>query len=210
MLSGPAGFAHTCSDELVQHRYMIRPCDGHQSKETPMNALKCIPSLAAAAALAATAIGLTAGLAPASAAPPQSGANLTIITDPANGANYRVTVNGKFSMDEYDAHGFINNLGTGARPGGVDYGITADDPDSNDEMIGLAHQYRVPGPRPGGYLIAQSDGIYFFQEISVPKGDLNEDDGVFDDTDEIYVQVNFVDGDGGIRTAYSNAVSGTF
>lgn len=41
----------------------------------------------------------------------------------------------------------------------------------------------------------------------MPTTNLNEDDAVFDDTDEIDVQVNFVDGDGGIRTAHSNAVN---
>jgi hypothetical protein len=44
----------------------------------------------------------------------------------------------------------------------------------------------------------------------VPKNTLNEDDGVFDDLDEVYAYVRFVDGDGGVRRAYTNPVSGNF
>jgi hypothetical protein len=179
-----------------------------------MNAPKRIP-LVAAAAVAVTAIGLTAGLGTASAAPTQTpGTTLVIIPDHLNGPDYvRVNVKGVFPMNEYDAHGFINNLDTGTLPegGGINYILLADDPDSNDSAIG-AYFYRA-GTQSTGYLTAESDGIHFFQIISVPKGLLNEDDGVIDamdDTDEVYVDARFVDGDGGQRSAYSNVVNGTF
>lgn len=177
-----------------------------------MNATKNIPTLIAAAALAATTVGLTAGLAPASAAPTQTpGTTLVVSPDPQNGEKYRrVNVKGMFPMNEHDAHGFINNLETGAHPGGVDYGVFADDPDSSDRLIGPTYQYRGAGTRSTGYLTAESDGIHFFQIISVPTRLLNEDVGRFDNVDEVYVQVDFVDGDGGIRTAYTNPVRGAF
>jgi hypothetical protein len=44
----------------------------------------------------------------------------------------------------------------------------------------------------------------------VPKCHQDEDDSVFDDTDEVYVEADFVDGDGGVRLAFTNPVSGTF
>jgi len=178
-----------------------------------MTALKNIPSLiGGAAVLAAATIGLTAGLAPASAAPTQTpGTTLAVTPDAANGENYRrVTVKGMFPMNEYDAHGFINNLGTGTLPGGggINYIVLGDDPDSNDHAIGSA--FHRAGTRSTGYLTAKSDGIHFFQIISMPKNHLNEDDGAFDDTDEVYVEARFVDGDGGTRSAFTNPVTGTF
>jgi hypothetical protein len=177
-----------------------------------MNTMKNIGLAAAAAAVAAATTGLTAGLAPASAAPTQTqGTTLSVTPDPANPGYYRLAVKGMFPMNEYDAHGFINNLETGESPGGMDYGIHGDDPDSNDRLLGNMYAYRgAGGTRSTGYLTAESDGIHFFQIISVPKSLLNEDDGVFDDTDEIYVVADFVDGDGGKRTAFTNPVSGTF
>ena len=102
-------------------------------------------------------------------------------------------------MNEYDAHGFINNLATGEHSGGIGYVIVRDEPGSNDRGLGNRHFFFGGGDHPGGYLNAQSNGINFFQIISVPKGLLNEDDGVFDDTDEIYVVADFVDGDSGVR-----------
>lgn len=72
----------------------------------------------------------------------------------------------------------------------------------------IATFYAGAGERSTGYLTAQSDGIQYPQMISVPKSLLNEDDGVFDDTDEVYVQADFIDGAGGKRTQYTNPVSG--
>jgi len=180
-----------------------------------MTAVKNAPSLiGGAAVLAAATIGLTTGLAPASAAPTQTpGVNLNVLQDPANAAQYRAQVRGVFPMNEYDAHGFINNLDTGnGAYGGIGYNIFGDDPDSNDPLLGDHFYYNGPRNEGGGYLIAQPDGISYYQDISVPKYLLDED---FDfdggtETDEIYVEVKFVDGDGGVRKAYTNAVSRVF
>jgi hypothetical protein len=164
-----------------------------------------------AAVLAAAAIGLGPGVAPASAAPAQSpGTNLYVYKDPASSGNYRVTVKGVIPMNEYDAHGFINNINTGERPGGIEYNLIGDD-DSNDHGLDGGHWFPGAGRGPGpGYLVAESDGIHFLREIVVPFNTLNEDDGVFDDGDEVYAYVRFVDADGGVRRLYTNKVSGMF
>lgn len=160
--------------------------------------------------LAAVAIGLTAGAAPATAAPTQNGANLQIYPDPANSANVRITVDGVFRMSEYDAHGFINNINTGAKPGGIVYYYNADDPGQNDVSVTGSRFFPGAGVHDGGYLRAESDGIHYRQEISVPKGELNEDPNYFDDNDEIYVQASFIDGDGVARLQTSNVITSIF
>ena len=53
------------------------------------------------------------------------------------------------------------------------------------------------------------------RQLSVPKSELNEDNDTFwptgDETDEVYVFVRFVQGNGaGPLGAYTNAVSGEF
>jgi hypothetical protein len=49
--------------------------------------------------------------------------------------------------------------------------------------------------------------LNFFRQISVPKDDLDEDDG----TDEVYVKVRFVPGNGaGDLRAYTQPISGGF
>jgi hypothetical protein len=156
-----------------------------------VNTLKNVGSVIGGAAVVAAAIGLTVGLAPASAAPQASpGVSLTLNgLDPANPANWLLRIQGKFPMSEGAAYDRINHLGPG---GGMDYIVYADDPGENDAMIGSPHGYiGSPGPT-GGDLIATPYGIAFFREISVPKSQLNEDDG----TDEIYVKVRFVQGTG--------------
>ena len=162
-----------------------------------------------AAATAAMAIGLAAGTAPASAAPTATaGHTLNIQPYPGNPSAYLVTVKGVFPMDEYSAHGYINNISTGERPGGIEFNIHADDEGGDPRLSGLF----IPGtgPRDNGDLRAQSDGIHYFQTISVPKNLLNEDSGVFDDNDEIFAYVRFVDGDSGVRRAYTNAITALF
>jgi hypothetical protein len=158
-----------------------------------------------APALIGVALGLTAGLAPASAAPqPSPGVTLGVTIDPANPANYVVRVQGKFPMSEGDAYDRLDHLGPG---GGMDYTVYADDPGENDGPIGIPHGFiGRPGP-PGGSVLATPAGLAFFRDISVPKSDLNEDDG----TDEIYVRVRFVSGNGaGDLRANSEAISADF
>jgi hypothetical protein len=156
------------------------------------------------AAMVATAAGLTLGLAPATAAPTQSGANLWVFPDPANSANYRVTVKGMYPMSEYDAHGYINNISNDSTPGYILYIIAGDD--GRTQIIENV-RYDGAGPRDGGYLRAEADGIHFLQEISVPRDYLNEDS---DGADEVFVAARFVDVDQGVRTAYTNVVTGEF
>jgi hypothetical protein len=67
----------------------------------------------------------------------------------------------------------------------MDYVIYADDPVEND-----------------------ASGLQFYREIYVPTDQLNEDDG----TDDVYVRVRFVPGDGagGDLRANMTAISGQF
>jgi hypothetical protein len=172
-----------------------------------VNTMKNVGSLIGGAAVVASAIGLTTGFAaPASAAPQQSpGVHLSkVAVDPANSANYVLKIEGTFPMSEGDAYDRVNHLGPG---GGMDYIIYADDPGENDAMIGSPHGYiGVPGPD-GGWVTASPFGIRFLREISVPKSQLNEDDG----TDEIYVKVRFVQGTGaGDLRANTGSVSWNF
>ena len=107
-------------------------------------------------------------------------------------------------MDEYSAHGYINNLNTGVRPGGIMYTLFGDD--GNRQQLA---QHWFPGADAGGqgYLRAESDGIHYGRELSLRKEIVDEDS---DGTDELFAEAYFVDGDGGARRAYSNVVSGTF
>ena len=67
----------------------------------------------------AASVGLTAGLAPVSAAPQASpGVSLTVRDDPANPANYLVKIEGTFPMSEGDANDRVNHMTPG---GGMDY-----------------------------------------------------------------------------------------
>lgn len=170
-----------------------------------MNRLKYIGTLLGSAAMVAGAVGMTVGAAPASAAPQNSpGVTLAIGDDPANPANYVLMVRGTFPMSEGDARDRLSHLAGG---GGVDYVVYADDPGENDGLIGMPHGYiGAPGPS-GGHLIAVPNGLNFFRQISVPKEDLDEDDG----TDEVYVKVRFVPGNGaGDLGAYTQPISGKF
>jgi hypothetical protein len=179
-----------------------------------VNSFKNIGSMIGSAAVVAAIVGLTAGLAPASAAPQQSpGVTLTIKGDPANPGNSILRIEGTFPMSEGDSHDRVNNMTPG---GGMDYIVHADDPgDDRDYPIGMPHGYiGMPGPD-GGFMTASPFGIRFLREISVPKGELDEDfcfsSGCGDDTDEVYVKVRFVQGNGaGDLAAYTNAISGKF
>jgi hypothetical protein len=175
------------------------------TKENKVNTLKNAGSLVGGAAVVAAAVGLTAGLTPASAAPQQSpGVTLRVFDDPANPARSILRIQGKFPMPESAARDTLNHLAPG---GGMDYVVYADDPGDSDGRIGNPHGFiGTPGPT-GGVLIAVPDGLSFIREISVPKSDLNEDDG----TDEVYVFARFVQGNGaGSLGAYTNPISGEF
>ncbi|QJY49996.1 hypothetical protein [Pseudonocardia broussonetiae] len=171
-----------------------------------------------AAAIAAVTVGLTAGLAtaPASAAPTPSGANLKITYAYGSGGYYNVIISGRFAMSQHDAVGYMNNLATGSRaaagqgPGGVFYHVTGDDSGSYDSDVWRTDFFAGAHNDAGGYLFAGSDGIYFYRAFQVHASVLNEDNGYWDKTDEIYADATFVDGDNGSRRAYSNVVTGLF
>lgn len=125
-------------------------------------------------------------------------------------------MSGVFAMSEYAAHGYMNNLDTGTRvanglgPGGIEYNIHADDPSSDPRLRSVFYPGKSLGTDPGGWLYAASDGIHNSREILMPRDLHNEDRGWIDDVDEIYAYVRFIDGDSGVRRAYSNAFWGRF
>jgi hypothetical protein len=174
-----------------------------------MSATKNIASLIGGAAVAAAAIGLTAGLTPAAAAPAQNGANLAIAQDPANPANLLVAVFGTFPMNGYDAHGFINNLNNGYAPGGMRFELYGDDNGEGDRTVTLNRWFAGADTKSGG-LYATDTGIHYRRDYVVPKSDLNEDDAFYNDIDEVYAKATFVDCCWGNRSQYSNVVVGQF
>jgi hypothetical protein len=162
--------------------------------------------------LTAIAVVLGAGLAvaavPAAAAPAASGARLSIYSDPATPKTSRVTIDGTFPMSEADAVGFLNNIYTGAQPGGMEYQIIRDD--NGDEAGGKTYWIAGNGSFDGYHLMATREGIHHLFIINESHDFLNEDSGTFDDIDEIYVKATFVDADGGRRSQISNVVPGHF
>jgi hypothetical protein len=145
-------------------------------------------NVALLASLAATSVGLTAGVAPASAARAQSGATLYIFEDPAIHTNYRVTIKGLFPMEQADAVGYLNNINDGKCEGGMSYHVHGDDGDPQHIVTKVFHGAHSD---PEGYLRATPEGLEYLREIPLRKGFLNEDDG----TDEIYAQAIFLDSD---------------
>ena len=106
-------------------------------------------------------------------------------------------------MSEGDANDKVDHM---TPSGGMDYIFYADDPGENDAMIGSPHAYiGMPGPD-GGFMTASPFGIRFLRQISVPKSQLNEDDGA----DEIYVKVRFVQGTGASPLVAYSTASGQF
>lgn len=179
-----------------------------------MKRVHTIGSLLGGATVVAAVTGLTVGLAPASAAPEQSpGVTLAYSRDPANPANAILSVRGTFPMSEGAAYDVLDHMGPG---GGMDYTIYGDDPGEGDGPIGNPHGFiGRPGP-PGGAVLATPNGLAFYRDISVPRGELDEDfcfsSGCnHDDVDEVYVKVRFVPGTGaGDLRANTNPVSGRF
>jgi hypothetical protein len=171
-----------------------------------MNTYKRVATLIGGAAMAAAVAGLTAGLAPATAAPPHPAGKLFVY--PVHTETHRVTIEGVFPMSQADAVGFINNINTGARPGGMSYAIYGDDPTG----ISRRGVYEFPGAgvEEMGHLIATPEGLHYLRILEVPRGVLNEDDNPFDNEDEIYVRAIFTDADGGGRPQSTNVVTANF
>jgi hypothetical protein len=167
---------------------------------------KRIGTLMGSAAMVAAAMGLTAGLAPATVAAAPSGAKLSVF--PVNTATHRVTIEGVFPMQQADAVGFINNINTGAVPGEMSYAIYGDDPTGISNRG--VHRFPGAGLEEMGHLIATPEGLHYLRILEVPRGVLNEDDNAFDNEDEIYVRALFIDADGGTRAQISNIVTANF
>jgi hypothetical protein len=178
-----------------------------------MNTRNRIGPLIGCAAMVASVVGLTAGIAPAAAAPAQSGATLAVVEDAAIPGSYKVTITGAFPMQQADAVGFITHISDGnypdgPGPGGIIYHLVGDDDRGwpNDSDITGSLFYSGAQVDSGGYLRAGPSGLEYHREITVNKKKFNEDDGVFDDQDEIYAVASFRDGDGGERHQFSQAI----
>lgn len=161
-----------------------------------------------------TAIGLAAGIGMAAAAPPQDFGQLFICRDVLNADNYRVTIKGVFPMQYEDAYGYLihvnDGINTGPGPGGMIYHVVGDDDGDGDrDIVGSIF---IPGSRNDneGFVRPTAQGLEFRRELSIPRSAFNEDDGVFNDADEIYATATFRDGDGGSRPSVTQAISRNF
>ncbi len=169
-----------------------------------MDARKKITSLMGGAGVAAATLAMTAGLAPASAAPSQSpGSTLTIVDQNITGpGKNRVIVYGVYPMEKPDAVGYLNNLSAGC--GGMHYIVWGDDG---------GEQYLIDRNYPGvhddidGFVRATDRGLEYLQQFEVPASVLDEDT---DGGDEVFVRARFVDGDCGSRVQNTNVVKGSF
>jgi hypothetical protein len=174
-----------------------------------MNTRKKIGTWLGGAAMLASVVGMTVGLAPAAAAPKQDGAWLAFTANPNSPGNYLLVVNGVFPMEQPDAQGYINNINTG-RCGedgyaGMSFGIYGDD--GNSQTI---DSRQFPGARVDneGRLTATPRGLEYSRILPIQHYYLDEDRG--GDVDEIYVQATFLDADCGTRTQTSQVVSHRF
>jgi hypothetical protein len=166
-----------------------------------MTTRKKLASTIGGAATIAAVIGMTAGLAPASAAPKQTpGTRISIVEDIVNPTYYRVILNGVYPMQQPDAVGFIVHLGDN-RCGGMHYIVWGDD-DGKEQYL---FDRNFPGTHEDieGYLKASPQGLEYRREFLVPKSALDEDK---DGQDEVFVRARFVDGDCESRIQNTNTV----
>ena len=158
-----------------------------------MTARKKIGSFMGGAAMIAGALGMTAGLAPPSAAPSQSpGSMPTIVDQNITGAGYsRVIVQGVYPKQKPDAVGYLNNLTAGC--GGIHDIVWGDD--GNEQYL---FDRNYPGVHNDidGFVRASDRGLEYLQQFVVPASVLNEDK---DGTDLVFFRARFVDRDCGSR-----------
>lgn len=169
-----------------------------------MNARNMIGSVLAGAAMITAVVGLTAAMAPASAAPsPSPGSRLTIVDQAFTAPGYnRVIVQGIYPMEKPDAVGFLNNLTAGC--GGMHYIVWGDD--GNEQYL-FDTSYRGARDDVDGFVRAGDRGLEYLQQFNVPASVLNEDK---DGTDEVFVRARFIDGGCGSRVQNTNVVKGNF
>ncbi|MDN5930969.1 MAG: hypothetical protein L0I24_07895 [Pseudonocardia sp.] len=183
---------------------------------------RTITRVGRAAVLAATTLALAAGtVAPATAAAPTAASSSSAQSAAATamranlhltalgGNQYRLTVDGVIPMTKADAQGFLDNLGS---HGGMQFRIKGWDGFAGSHQLGTTYYSSpsLPGTHAGGWLYAGAEGIHFRREYQAPGSVLNEDRSWSNQDDEIYVNVRFVDGDGGVREANSNIVRAYF
>lgn len=169
-----------------------------------MNTRNKIGSALAGAAMMTTVVGLTAGTAPASAAPKQTpGATLSVVTDIVNPAYNRLIFSGVYPMEEPDAVGYLTHLGEASYSGMV-YSVYAD-----DGSYRFLDERTFPGTSKGpeGDLWASRRGLEYRRELLYPKGFLNKN---LDGIDRVYVRAIFTDADGGQRIQFTNVAEGYF
>lgn len=139
----------------------------------------------------------------AQAAPPATGAQLSVYAP--NQYNIRVTISGTFRMSRVEADTIIQYM-VDNRVGGVTYTLRADDPGSSDDVV-FDRMVTGTGYMPGGHLVATDSGLSYLKVMDVPREYMNEDDNAFDETDEIYAQVHLNYARGGDRFATSPVVA---
>lgn len=169
-----------------------------------MNTRSTIGSALAGASLIAAVVGLSAGMAPASAAPKQTqGAKLSVVDDVVDSAYVRLIISGFHPMEEPDAVGYLTHLGEG-KSAGMNYAVYADDGSSRilDDRTFLGASKSAEGD-----LWASRRGLEYRRELRYPKGFLNKN---LDGADRIYVRAIFTDADGGQRIQYTNVAEGYF
>ncbi|MET9328294.1 hypothetical protein [Tsukamurella sp. NPDC003166] len=150
--------------------------------------------------IAAGAVAALTGPAVAVAAPAATGAVLTVSAP--NRFNIHVRIEGVFRMSVEDAKTIIRYMND-HRAGGVTYTLRGDDPGTDDAVL-FERFAGGTGTYPGGELVVVGEGLHYLREMDVPRQYLNEDDGPFDFTDEVYAQVHLAYATGGDRFATSN------
>ena len=158
-----------------------------------------IGRLSRVSAATAIAVGISAGLAaaPASAAPasaaPQPRAHLKIVDIGYD--QYRVSVTGVFPMSQADARAHLDDAGS---TGGVRYVLRGAEPaDRGDEAryTSPVHGFAADD-NASSALHRTAEGLGYFRSFVVDRSVLDEDSGSVDFDDELYAQVEFIDGDG--------------
>jgi hypothetical protein len=180
------------------------PTSTTKTQEKQMNTRTKIGSLMGGAVITAATIGMSAGLAPATAAPSQSpGSTLTIVDQNITGpGKNRVIVYGVYPMQKPDAVGYLNNLTAGC--GGMHYIVWGDD---GGEQYLFDRNYPGVHDDIDGFVKATDRGLEYLQQFEVPAPVLDEDK---DGADEVFVRARFVDGDCGSRVQNTNVVKGSF
>nr|WP_062330551.1 hypothetical protein [Herbidospora sakaeratensis] len=111
-----------------------------------------------------------------------------------------INLNVHVPMNEYDANGYLIH---GAR---IQVRFYGSDPGTDPMIYGPITWYKDDYG-----LTAGPDGIHLDYGWEVPQGSfLNEDSGVANNGDEVYIVAKFIDGDGATISANSNTEEGLY